>query len=142
MGFCPKISFLQLKHIQRIFLTLLSTTCVKIDQIIYVIFETMSHFSQHNSSVSFQLKHYILLQKYPIIVQVFRLSTNQVKFHRIPHVIFQIKVSFSSKFGSFFSSSNNSAVSLLKLYLLLIKVAHQSTNFQTCYCSHENSPNF
>ena len=28
MGFCPKNTFLQLKHIQWIFLTLLSTTCV------------------------------------------------------------------------------------------------------------------
>ena len=51
--FCPKTTFLQLKYyIQRIYLTLLSTTCVKIHQI-YVIFETISHFSRHNSSVSF-----------------------------------------------------------------------------------------
>ena len=28
--FCPKNTFLQLKHIQRIYLTLLSTTCVRI----------------------------------------------------------------------------------------------------------------
>ena len=28
MGFCPKNTFLQLKHIQWIYLTLLSTTCV------------------------------------------------------------------------------------------------------------------
>ena len=49
-----KNTFLQLKYyIQRIYLTLLSTTCVKIHQITYVIFETISHFSQHNSSVSF-----------------------------------------------------------------------------------------
>ena len=56
MGFCPKNTFLQLKHyIQWIYLTLsnISTTCVKIHQITYVLFETISHFSQHNSSVSF-----------------------------------------------------------------------------------------
>ena len=36
--FCPKNTFLQLKHfIQRIYLTLLLTTCVKIHQIPYVI---------------------------------------------------------------------------------------------------------
>ena len=46
-------TFLQLNYIQRIYLTLRSTTCVKIHQITYVIFETISHFSQHNSSVSF-----------------------------------------------------------------------------------------
>ena len=39
--------------IQRIYLKLLSTTCVKIHQITYVTFETISLFSQHNSSVSF-----------------------------------------------------------------------------------------
>ena len=52
--FCPKNSFPQLKHYtQRIYLTLLSTTCVKIHQISYVIFKTVSHFSRHNSSVFF-----------------------------------------------------------------------------------------
>ena len=49
---CPKNTFHQLKHIQKIYLTLLSTTCVKIHQITYAIFETITHFSQHNS-VSF-----------------------------------------------------------------------------------------
>ena len=65
MGFCPKKNkFLELKHyIQQIYLTLLSTTCVQIHQITYVIFGTISHFSQHNSSVSFQLKQYILSTK-------------------------------------------------------------------------------
>ena len=69
MGFCPKNTFLQLKPIQRIYLTLLSTTCVKIHQITDVIFETTSHFSQHNPSVSFLLKHNILSRKEPIKVQ-------------------------------------------------------------------------
>ena len=46
MGYiCPKNSFLQLKHyMQRTCVTLLSTICVKIHQIPYVIFETISHF--------------------------------------------------------------------------------------------------
>ena len=48
---CPKKTFLQLKHyVQRIYLTLLSTTSVKIS---YVIFKTISHFSRHKSSVFF-----------------------------------------------------------------------------------------
>ena len=54
----------QLKHdIQWIYLTLLSNTCLQIHQITYVIFETINYFSQHNSSVSFQLKNYILSTK-------------------------------------------------------------------------------
>ena len=65
MGYiCPKNTFLQLKHyIQRIYLTLLSTTCVKIHQIPYVIFETISHFSRHNSSVFFSSNITYFLQK-------------------------------------------------------------------------------
>ena len=40
--FCPKNAFLQLDHyMPKIYLKLLSTTCVKIHEITYVIFETM-----------------------------------------------------------------------------------------------------
>ena len=53
-AFVQKNTLLQLKHnIQWIYLTLLWTNCVQIHQITYAIFETISHFSQHNSSVSF-----------------------------------------------------------------------------------------
>ena len=52
--FCPKNTFLQLKqNIPKIYLTLLWTTCVKIHQITYVIFEAIRHFSRHNSFVFF-----------------------------------------------------------------------------------------
>ena len=63
--FCTKNAFLQLEHyLSKIYLTLLSTTCVKIHQITYVIFETyISHFSRHSSSVFSLLKHYILSTK-------------------------------------------------------------------------------
>ena len=58
MGYiCPQNIFLQLKHIQRIYLTLLSTISVKIHQIAYVIFETIIHFSRDNSSVLSQTLH-------------------------------------------------------------------------------------
>ena len=55
MGYiCLKPTFLQLKHyIPKIYLTLLSTTCVKIHQILYVVLKTISHFSRHNSSILF-----------------------------------------------------------------------------------------
>ena len=52
--FCPKNTFLQLKHyIQRIYITLLSTTCVKIHQMTDVIFGIKSHFSQNSPSIFF-----------------------------------------------------------------------------------------
>ena len=51
---------------------------------------------------------------------------------------FKQKVSFSSKFGSFFSvlRDHSSVLLRLKLCMLLAKVAHQKANFQTCHCSH------
>ena len=65
MGYiCPKNTFLLLKHyLQRIFLTFLSTTCKKIHQISFVIFETISHFSRHNSFVFFSSNITYFLQK-------------------------------------------------------------------------------
>ena len=53
--FCSKNKFCQLqlkRNIQRIYLTLISTICVKIRRIPFI-FETLSHFSRHNSSVFF-----------------------------------------------------------------------------------------
>ena len=52
--FCQKNPFFQLKHyFQGIYLTLLSTNSMKIHQSPYLIFETISYFSRHNSSVFF-----------------------------------------------------------------------------------------
>ena len=115
--FCPKNTFLQLKHyIQGIYLTLLLTTCVKIHQISYVIFQPA------------QLFCIFLVQtlKQPITVQIFRLSTTWAKIHQIPYVIFQTKSQFSSNFESFFSvmRDNSSVLFQLKLYILLTKKQH------------------
>ena len=115
MGYiCPKNTFLQLKHyMQRIYLTLLSTTCVKIHQ-------TSCHFLRHdfplpelnfikfltsffkqkmsfsskcgslfsvmrdNSSVLFHLKLYMLSTKGTHQVQIFRLSTARIKINQSP----------------------------------------------------------
>ena len=44
-------TFLQLRHINRIHLTLLSTTCVKIHQIPYAVLETIRHYLRRNSYV-------------------------------------------------------------------------------------------
>ena len=52
--FCPKNTFLQLKHyIQKIYPTLLSTTCVKIQEMTDVIFETISYFPRHSPCILF-----------------------------------------------------------------------------------------
>ena len=52
MGYCyPKSTFLQLKYIQRIYPTLLSTSCVKSHQMTHIIYAI------------FMLKHYILSTK-------------------------------------------------------------------------------
>ena len=40
---------------------------------------------------------YVMQQKYPIKVQIFKLSTARVKVHQIPHVIFQMKSQFFYK---------------------------------------------
>ena len=61
--FCPKNTFIQLKHcIQRIYPTILSTTCIKIHQIPYAVFETISYFLRHNSSVFFLLSTKVVHQ--------------------------------------------------------------------------------
>ena len=74
---CLKTTFLHLKHYLQIYLTLLSTTCVKIHQILYVIFETISHFSRHNTRLYYFSSNVTYFwQKYPIKVQRSNLSWN------------------------------------------------------------------
>ena len=138
--FCPKNTFLQLRHIQRIYLTLFSTTCAKIRQMTYAIFETSRKkiflkkviFHDTTPLYSFNSNITYFLQKQHIKVQIFRFSTACIINHQIPHVIFQTKDNFSSKFGSFFivMKDNSSVLFQLKLYMLpLRKVAlHQSAN--------------
>ena len=90
--FCPKNTFLQLKHIQGIYPTLLSTTCVKIHQIPYVIFEIVTYFPWHNSSGFFSSNIIYFLQKQSIKVQIFRFSTAHIKVHPISHVFLEPRV--------------------------------------------------
>ena len=102
MGFCPKKNtFLQLKHIQWIYLTLLSTTCVQIHQITYVIFEAISHF--HNTTPLYLFSSNITFHKSsPSKCKFSDFSTAQIKVHQIPHVIFQIKSQLFFKVWIFF----------------------------------------
>ena len=103
---------------------LLSTTCVKFTKLI-VIFETISHFSRHNSSVA----HHDA---------IFRLSTARVKVHRILHVTFQTKSPFFFKGWIFFQRHERSffcTFSAETLYAI-DKSSSLNSNFQTCHCSH------
>ena len=99
-----KNAFLQLKHyIQRIYLTLVSTVCVKIHQTPYVIFETISHFLRHSSL-------YFLTQ---LLHTFYKSSPSKCTFPDFPLLalkliqflmsFFKQKLGLSSKFGSFFS---------------------------------------
>ena len=67
----------------------------------------------------------------------------ELKLTKFLMSLFKQKMSFSFKFGSLFSvmRDNISAPFYLKFYMLLTKVAHQSANFQTCHCSHQNLRN-
>ena len=122
-----KIPYLDTFHAVRIYLTLLSTT-VKIHQISYVIFETISHFWRHNLSVFFlaQTLH-TFDRNIPSKCTFSDFPLLELKFTKL----FKQKVSFSSKFGSLFSVTrdNSSALFSLKLYMLLTNIAHQSAIF-------------
>ena len=116
--FCPKNTFLQLKdYIQRIYLTLFSTTCVKIHQNTYVIFEIKSHFSRHNSFVFFLAQTLHTFNK---------CSTSKWKFSDFPLLglkFTKFLMPFFKQKISFFSVMRDNSYVLfqLKLYMLLAK---------------------
>ena len=103
--FFQKNTSLQLKHyIRRIYLALLSTACVKVHQITYAIFETISHFSRHNSFVYFLAQ--TLHTFYKSSLSKCKFSDGPLlglKFTKFLLSFFKQKVSFSSKFRFFFS---------------------------------------
>ena len=139
--FCPKNTFLQLEHyLPKIYLTLLSTICVKIYQISYVIFETIYKlfFTTQFLGIFFAQTLHTFYKSSPSKCKFSDFPLLGLKFTKFLMSFFKQKVSFSSKFGSFFSvmRDNSSVLFRLKLYVLLAKVAHQSANFQTCHCSH------
>ena len=104
--FVWKIHSFQLKHyIQRIYLTLLPTTCVKIHQIPY-----MCHFWNHKSFFTTQLVCIILVQIFYTFDENISskftfsdFSLLKLKYIKFLMSFFKQKVSFSSKFGSLFS---------------------------------------
>ena len=127
--FCPKNTFLQLKDdIHRIYPALLSTTCVKIHQRTYVIFEppaqplyiflaqTLHTFCKNSlSKWKFNTCHCL-----------------QYKVHPIPHVIFGSKSQFFFKLCiTLQCHETNSAVLFhLNLYVLWTKESDQVKIFR------------
>ena len=75
-----------------------------------------------------------LAQEEPIKVQILKLSSVRLKFTKFLKAFFQVQVSSSSNFASFFSvMTHNSCVFFcLKRNIILTKVADQSAIFQTC----------
>ena len=110
--FCPKIAFLQLKYyIHKIYLTLLSTTCMKIHQIPYVIFsshESVFLYILHHPSVSWhiiplKLSSWNIIcfgQKEPIIEK-----TNETKRSGFIQILHHCSVSWKITPLYFFSSN-------------------------------------
>ena len=112
---CPKNTFfLQLEHyIPKIYLTLLSATCVKIHQITYVIFETIykSFFTAQFLCIFFAQTLRTFYKSSPSKCKFSDFPLLGLKFTNFLMSFFKQKVSFSSKFGSFFSvMRDNSSV--------------------------------
>ena len=120
---CPTNTFLLLKHyIQNIYLTLLSTTCVKIHQI------PLCHFWSHKSFFTTPLVYIILVQALytfdkDILSKCKFLDFLLLELKLIKFLVslFKQKVSFSLNFGSLFSVMRDSSTFLAETVLDLAK---------------------
>ena len=112
--FCPKNTFLQLQHyLPKIYLTLLSTICVKIYQISYVIFETIYKlfFTTQFLGIFFGQTLHTFYKSSPSKCKFSDFPLLGLKFIKFLMSFFKQKVSFPSKFGSFFSvMGDNSSI--------------------------------
>ena len=132
---CLKTTFLHLKHYLQIYLTLLSTTCVKIYQISYVIL--MSLFTTQLVYIIFIILAFD--KNIPSKCKFPDFSLLKLKFINFLMLFFKQIVSFSLNFGSLFSvlRDNSSVLFQLKLYIIWTKGAHESAKFQTFDCSRD-----
>ena len=108
MGYiCPKNAFLQLKpYIQRIYLTLLSTTCVKIHQTPYIIFyDTTCLYIVAQTLHTFD-------KNIPSKFKFSDFPLPELKFIKFLMSFFKQKVSPSSKCGSLFSVMRDNSSAL------------------------------
>ena len=124
MGYnCLKTTFLQLKHYtQNIYLTLLSTTCVKIHQI------PLCHFWSQKSFFTTPLVYVILVQTLytfdkdiPSKCKFLDFLLLELKFIKFLVSLFKQKVSFSLNFGSLFSVMRDNSTFLAETVLDLDK---------------------
>ena len=130
--FYPKNMFLQLKHyISRVYLTLLLSTYVKIHQIPYMFFETIKHFSWHNSPIFILSQAVHLLDKNSLSKSKFLdFPLVLLKFTKLLMSFLKQKVSFSSKFRLSWE------ITLLYFFSWIFICSWQKIEkfFQTCYC--------
>ena len=133
----------------------LSTTRVKVQQIPHVISQIKSQFF-FKVWILFQCHERQLFCTFlaETLYAIDKGSTSKCKFSDLPLLALKFtkfpmsflepRVSFSSNFASLFSDMrlNSSLLFHLNLYMLWIKVAHQSANFQTFHCSPNTSCHF
>ena len=98
-----KNTFFQLKHIQRIYPTLLSPSYVKIHQMTYVIFETICYFSRHSPNTFLAQTLHTFYKNSLSKWKFSDLSLLALKFSKFLMSFFEPIVSVSSKFASLFS---------------------------------------
>ena len=107
----------------------------------------LCHFWNH---MSFFMKQHLYIFLSQTLDTFYKSSLSKWKFSDLPLLTLKFtkflmsflepRVSFSSNFASLFSvmRHNSSVLFHLNLYMLWTKEAHQSANFQTFNCSHEN----
>ena len=128
--FYPKNTFLQLEHfILKIYLTLVSTTCEKIHRITYVIFETIyqSFLSTHFLCISLAQTLHTFYKSSPSTYKFSDFPLLGSKFTKFLMSFFKQNVSFSLKFGSFFSVMKGN-FSILFLAETLYAIEKSSTS--------------
>ena len=139
--FCLKNTFLQLRcYIQRIYLTLNSTACVKIHQIPHHFWSPKSFFMTQFLCIFLAQTLLTFYKSSPSKCESSDFPLLALKFTKFFMSFFEQRVSFFSNFASLFSvMKHNSSVPFhLNLYMFWKKGVHQSANFLTFNCSHEN----
>ena len=132
--FCPKNTFLQLKpSVQKIYRPYFNYLFTKLLMSFLkplVIFRSTTPLYFYSSNITNFDKSSPSKCKF----------SNSLKFTKFLMSFFKEKVRFSFKFGALFivMRDNSSVHFWLKLSILLTKEAHESANFQTFNCSHEN----
>ena len=137
-----KFNGLHLSYL-HIYLTLLSTTCVKIHQVPYIIFETIkSFFTTQLVYITLGQMLQTFDKNIPSKCKFSDFSLLKLKFIKFLMLFFKQKVSFSLNFGSLFNvMKDNSSVLFQVKRIIWTKGAHQSAKFQTFDCTCKISPN-